>query len=160
MLFNITIEATDVAQLIYDLENTTLQDISAENAIINSIYGAQIEQKNMLDVAELYTEEIFQFSSNSISLHRKFLESTLQPTIFANEIDLGRYGLDNTSGLITGGTADTVFSPYYWKIGDSVIIQNDAFSADGIIANIDILMTREASQSSFLLDVPYEPFIA
>lgn len=159
MLFSLNISPVDSEQLYTDLLSTTLVDTSAEEAIVSAIYGIQLEQLEVLTQAELYAEKIYQFSSNTISLHRRLISSTLQPTIFSNTIDIGGSGLDNVSGFITGASAESVFREHYWRMGDNVFIQNDAFSISGVVANIDVIVTRELMSTLFLLNTSGETLI-
>lgn len=159
MLFNLNVSQIDSDQLYSDLINSTLMDTSVEEAIVGAVYGIQVEQMEMLTQAELYAEKIYQFSTATISLHRRLLSSTLQPTIFSNTIDIGSGGLDNVSGFVTGASAESVFREHYWRMGDNVFIQNDAFSISGVVANIDVIVTRELMSTLFLLDTAGETLI-
>jgi len=150
MLFNISTQTIDIDQLTLDLTLSNLSDISAELAIVQAISDIQEEQFSILEAAELYAERIYQFSDNEISLHRSVIESSQQPSLVAEEVDIGISGLDFASGFITSNSSSSVFRAHYWILGDSVGIQNDMYSLTGIDVNYDTVVTRELTDILFL----------
>jgi len=156
MLFDITISDFDVESAIEAIKSSSLSDSESENNLIDKIFALQNEQNAILDRAVSYAEEIYENSTRDISCKMSKVKSSGTPTVRASNIHLLPSGLDNTTGLISPSQIVSIYTSYYWKMGDYIEIINNSVVPATFNINLDAIMTIEILESHFLRRLPKE----
>jgi len=156
MLFDISISDFDIDSAVNAIKSSPLSNVYAENNLVDKIFELQNEQNNILDAAVSYAEEIYENSSRNISCKMSKVKSSGTPTIKASSMHLLPSGLDNSTGLISPSQIVSIYSSYYWRMGDYVEIINNSVVPATFNINLDAIMTREILESHFLRNLPKE----
>ncbi len=153
-LFNSSFIEIDKEGLASSLILSTLETIEEENDIITAIEVSQSNQDKVLSTAWCFHEEIYKYSTNTISIAINKVSISSVPSIYANDVEINISGTESISGLLTKGSIGSSFLGVFWRFSETVLLQNDTYSE--ISLSGAIMSTVEAKDYYFLLDSPGE----
>ena len=148
-LFSLDVEPSGILVAANKVVGATVNG-TEENDLILEIEAGQEQQARFLDAAESYYLDIFRNSTNHIPISRRKVETPASPDIIAEEMIISPSGSSGLADLVKKGQESFLFSPFYWRLGDSVFLTNKMYSLSNIPMDVDIMATREMKELYFL----------
>ncbi len=150
-LFNTEFYEIDIQTLSDSLKFSTVGDMEAEHAIIDSIYNSQSELRKLLYTCDCFVENIRKYSSDEISLRTEQLTLFEKiPIVSSSKFTIGDSDTSNLLGLMKRSDLTSSYSKYFWRFGAVVQLTNNITSVDTIPIGTDLLSTDEMLKFYFL----------